>query len=98
MATNGISTLGTKQLRQEAKLAIATAKRQGKTVALDGTITGSIDPTAPIIVPTTNTILHSCQHSMTITVLLIIPIQADFYKDVLGIRILSLQLLKKDWY
>jgi hypothetical protein len=47
MATNGISTLGTKQLRQEAKLAIATAKRQGKTVALDGTITGSIDPTAP---------------------------------------------------
>jgi hypothetical protein len=32
MAANGISTLGTKQLRQEAKLAKATAKRQGKVV------------------------------------------------------------------
>lgn len=45
MAANGISTLSTKQLKQEAKLAIAEAKRQGKTVALDGTITGSVDPT-----------------------------------------------------
>ncbi len=45
MAANGISTLGTKQLKQEAKIAIAQAKKQGKTVALDGTITGSIDAT-----------------------------------------------------
>lgn len=47
MAANGISTLATKQLKQEAKLAIAAAKRQGKTVARDGTISGSIDPTKP---------------------------------------------------
>jgi hypothetical protein len=36
-----------KEARQIAKLDIAEAKRQGKTVALDGTISGSIDPTAP---------------------------------------------------
>ena len=47
MAANGISTLSTKQLKLEAKLAMATAKRQGKTVAIDGTISGSVDPTAP---------------------------------------------------
>lgn len=47
MAANGISTFTTKQLRLEAKLAIATAKRQGKTVAVDGTITGSVDATRP---------------------------------------------------
>lgn len=45
MAANGISTLSTKQAKQEAKLAIAAAKRQGKTVARDGTISGSIDTT-----------------------------------------------------
>jgi len=45
MAANGISTLSTKQLKQEAKLDKATAKRQGKVVARDGTITGSIDST-----------------------------------------------------
>ena len=45
MAANGISTLGTKALKQVAKLDIAQAKRQGKTVARDGTITGSIDAT-----------------------------------------------------
>jgi len=45
MAANGISTLGTKQLKQEAKLAKATAKRQGKVVARDGTISGSTDAT-----------------------------------------------------
>jgi len=45
MAANGISTLGNKQLRQEAKLAKATAKRQGKVVARDGTISGSTDAT-----------------------------------------------------
>jgi len=47
MAANGISTLATKQLKQAAKLAIATAKRQGKAVAVDGTITGSTDDTKP---------------------------------------------------
>ena len=45
MAANGISTLGTKQLKQEAKIAIAQAKRQGKTVAKNGTVTGSINAT-----------------------------------------------------
>ena len=45
MAANGISTLETKQAKQEAKLAIAEAKRRGKTVAIDGTITGSLDDT-----------------------------------------------------
>jgi len=47
MAANNISTLATKQLKQEAKLAIAEAKRQGKVVAVDGTITGAVDPTKP---------------------------------------------------
>lgn len=47
MALNGISELSTKQARQEAKLAIAEAKRQGKTVADDGTITGSLNNTKP---------------------------------------------------
>lgn len=47
MSANGISTLATKQLRQVAKLDIAQAKRQGKTVAIDGTITGTTDPTKP---------------------------------------------------
>ena len=45
MAANGISRLSTKQLKQEGKLAIAQAKRQGKIVARDGTISGSIDDT-----------------------------------------------------
>jgi acyl-CoA reductase-like NAD-dependent aldehyde dehydrogenase len=45
MAANGISNLATKALKQAAKLAKATAKRQGKTVADDGTITGAIDST-----------------------------------------------------
>jgi hypothetical protein len=45
MAANGISTLATKQLKQEAKLAIAAAKRQGKTVARNGTVSGNIDST-----------------------------------------------------
>jgi hypothetical protein len=47
MSANGISELGTKQLKQEAKIALATAKRQGKTVATNGTITGSVDSTRP---------------------------------------------------
>jgi hypothetical protein len=47
MAANGISTLGTKQLKQEAKLDIAEAKREGRTVAVDGTISGGVDATKP---------------------------------------------------
>ena len=45
MAANGISTLGTKALRQVAKLNIAQAKKQGKVVAKNGTVTGSVDST-----------------------------------------------------
>ena len=45
MSANGISTLSTKALKQAAKLDIAQAKRQGKTVARDGTISGAIDST-----------------------------------------------------
>ena len=46
MAANGISTLANKKLRQDAKLAIALAKREGKTVAADGTISGATDTDA----------------------------------------------------
>ena len=45
MSLNGIAHLPTRQERQDAKLAIAEAKRQGKTVAPDGTISGSVDST-----------------------------------------------------
>lgn len=45
MSKNGIAWLSTKEARQKAKLDIAQAKRQGKTVAADGTITGSVDST-----------------------------------------------------
>ncbi len=45
MSANGISKLATKEARQIAKLDIAAAKRQGKTVADDGTISGSVDAT-----------------------------------------------------
>jgi hypothetical protein len=45
MAANSISTLGTKALRQVAKLDIAQAKKQGKVVARDGTISGAVDST-----------------------------------------------------
>lgn len=47
MSANGIAELSTKQLKQEGKLAIAEAKRQGKNVATDGTISGSYDNTKP---------------------------------------------------
>lgn len=47
MSLNGISELPTKEDRQKAKLDIAQAKRQGKVVADDGTITGSVDNTKP---------------------------------------------------
>lgn len=47
MSANGISTLASKQLKQEAKLAIAQAKRQGYDVAINGTI----GPTANIAQP-----------------------------------------------
>ena len=45
MSLNGIAQLATKQLKQEGKLTIAEAKRQGKDVAGDGTISGSYDDT-----------------------------------------------------
>lgn len=48
MALNGISTQSTKQLKQEQKLEIAEAKRQGKTVTASAgsySITGSLDST-----------------------------------------------------
>lgn len=47
MSANGIAHLATKQLKQEGKLAIAEAKRQGKTVAADGTISGPYDSSKP---------------------------------------------------
>jgi hypothetical protein len=43
MSANGISTLATKALKQAAKLTIAQAKRQGRTVATNGTISGAVD-------------------------------------------------------
>jgi hypothetical protein len=45
MAANSISRLSTKQLKQVGKLNIAQAKKQGKTVGRDGTITGTTDST-----------------------------------------------------
>ena len=47
MAANGISELATKEARQLAKLEIAEAKRQGKVIANDGTVSGSVDSTKP---------------------------------------------------
>jgi len=43
MSANGIAWLSTKEAKQKAKLDIAQAKRQGKIVATDGTISGNID-------------------------------------------------------
>ena len=47
MAANGISTQTLKRTRQDQKLALALAKREGKTVAADGTISGATDTDAP---------------------------------------------------
>ena len=47
MSLNGISELATKEAKQLAKLEIAEAKRNGKVVADDGTVSGSADPTKP---------------------------------------------------
>ena len=50
MSKNGIAWLSTKEDKQKAKLAIAEAKRQGKTITEGGgtySISGSIDPTKP---------------------------------------------------
>jgi hypothetical protein len=47
MAANGISHQALKRDRQDQKLAIASAKMQGKTVATDGTISGSVDSSKP---------------------------------------------------
>jgi hypothetical protein len=43
MSANGISDLATKELKQVAKLDIAQAKRSGRVVAYNGSISGSID-------------------------------------------------------
>jgi len=45
MSLNGIAHRPLKRTRQDDKLLIAEAKRQGKTVAEDGTISGSVDST-----------------------------------------------------
>lgn len=45
MSANGISDLATKELKQVAKLDIAQAKREGRVVADDGSVTGSVDST-----------------------------------------------------
>lgn len=47
MSANGISHQLLKRDRQDDKLSIAEAKRQGKTVANNGTISGSSDPSKP---------------------------------------------------
>ena len=47
MASNGISTLASKELKQTTKLTMAEAKRQGKIVALDGTWTGNANTSQP---------------------------------------------------
>jgi hypothetical protein len=47
MSANGIANLVSKQLKQERKLAIAEAKRQGKNVAVDGTISGTGNSAQP---------------------------------------------------
>jgi hypothetical protein len=47
MSANGIANLVSKQLKQEGKLAIAAAKRQGKDVAINGTITGAGNSAQP---------------------------------------------------
>jgi|TARA_R110001592_G_scaffold23409_2_gene91743 hypothetical protein len=58
MAANGISTLANKKLRQDRKLVLARAKREGKTIARDGTISGNTDATA-VSYRERNTITHS---------------------------------------
>lgn len=47
MSANGISSLPSKQLKQEGKLAIAEAKRQGYTVLADGTWSGNANVSQP---------------------------------------------------
>jgi hypothetical protein len=47
MSANGISTLSSKEAKQLAKLNIAEAKRQGYTVAADGTISGNANTSQP---------------------------------------------------
>ncbi|NDG79707.1 MAG: hypothetical protein EBX47_09810 [Synechococcaceae bacterium WB8_1B_057] len=47
MAANNISTSTFKATRQTSKLALAKAKREGRVVADNGTISGAIDPTKP---------------------------------------------------
>jgi hypothetical protein len=51
MSANGISTLATKQLKQEGKLAIAELKRQGYTLNIDGTVDSGPDTNEPFYRP-----------------------------------------------
>lgn len=44
MGANGISDLPTKEEKQVAKLDIAQSKREGRVVADDGSVSGSVDP------------------------------------------------------
>jgi len=47
MSANGISHHPLKRTRQQNKLDMTIGKREGRTVALDGTISGAIDSSAP---------------------------------------------------
>jgi hypothetical protein len=47
MSANGIANLVSKQLKQERKLVIAEAKRQGKLVSNIGVITGGANSAQP---------------------------------------------------
>lgn len=47
MSANGISHDPLKRIRQEQKLAISTSIREGKTVAIDGTVSGAVDSSKP---------------------------------------------------
>ena len=58
MAANGISTLTLKATRQDRKLVLARAKREGKTIAKDGTLSGPTDASAEAY-RARNTITHS---------------------------------------
>jgi hypothetical protein len=51
MSANGISTLATKQLKQEGKLAIAELKRQGYTLNIDGSVDSGPDTNEPFYRP-----------------------------------------------
>jgi len=47
MSANGISHKALKRTRQQNKLDMTIGKREGRTVAIDGTISGAIDSSKP---------------------------------------------------